>query len=101
MKLRGEIHLMAFACGEIVDDRHLMIAGGDQRIDGMRADKAGAAGDENLHRVIASLNRPPADRVVLELEGLDEVGLIQIASVENHWLFQHRSNALKVRMPKL
>ena len=76
MKPRGGIHLMALAGAEVVDDRHLMLPARDQRIDGMRADKTGASGNQNFHRVVALLNRPAADRVVLELERLDEVGLI-------------------------
>ena len=42
----GEVRLAA--AGEVVDDRH-RIAAREQRVDEMRADETGAAGDERLH----------------------------------------------------
>ena len=41
--------VLALAGGEVVDDRHL-VAALDQRVDEVRADEAGAAGDECPHR---------------------------------------------------
>ena len=43
------VEVLAAAGREVVDDRHL-VAAREQRVDQIRADEAGAAGDQSLHR---------------------------------------------------
>ena len=52
---RGEVGLVA--AGEVVDDRDA-VAAGEQRIGEVRADEAGAAGDEGPHAAAESSRRP-------------------------------------------
>ena len=49
IKARPRVDLVALAGGEIVDDGDFMTAARRQRVHRMRADKAGAAGDQNSH----------------------------------------------------
>ena len=54
--------VLALAGGQVVDDRHL-VAAIEERVDEVRADEAGAAGDQGTHgRRILRQGRPMSGR---------------------------------------
>ena len=74
------------------------------------ADLAEGSGDEDFgycHRAILVLPAAqldgwtPADRVIFEIKRLHQGRLIEIAPIENHWLLEHRLDALKIRVAEL